>query len=553
MPVMDGYTAAALIRSLELGAKPTHRVSVIAITGFGPADDRAKCVEAAGMDDFITKPVSAEDVRNIVHRCPYRSPGGSRPGVFDRVKLSQVTAAGGADAPGGAAVVFSVHQENKQKELEQEYWARLRTSSASVVAAVRNRHAKTAAAEAELLAKRCALPVLEQVRMNVRAIGVTAKAICALAERRGQKGDLAAAGGDGSGEAALWQPMDEMAASLIKQLAYAGSGGTGRDASAAGRLIGADSAEEVESVTRSGASSKEGTTLEPRPPSCGSDAPAAARKKRGVSFDRGVVLQNVDGMHAVMHKLLGRFSSHTKTTISQLRAAVEKVAGATEVDEKSVMSMKRIAHSLKGSASYVAADRLKDASITLMDAAAALLDGQSKPGPWLIDIVDGLSAEMQNVLEDIAAEIGTESPSAPPSVSSARSASAASASAAAAAAASASSASSEVPSATSPTTPPRAASSSLASASAPSRARAAEAEPLVYLAQATDEALTTSESSGVDAWSARAGHASSRDSWTGADSPDVDASAFDPPVDKSSQAWGVELAQKVQDLAVEHE
>jgi len=58
MPVMDGVEATRHIRALELPVQP----SIIAVTANAFDSDREHCLEA-GMDDFITKPFSMDDLR----------------------------------------------------------------------------------------------------------------------------------------------------------------------------------------------------------------------------------------------------------------------------------------------------------------------------------------------------------------------------------------------------------------------------------------------------------------------------------------------------------
>jgi two-component system, sensor histidine kinase and response regulator len=70
MPVMDGYEATRKIRSQEDNQK-LGRVPIIAMTGNAFEQDRKKCF-AAGMDDFITKPVQPEMLAKklLVHLFP---------------------------------------------------------------------------------------------------------------------------------------------------------------------------------------------------------------------------------------------------------------------------------------------------------------------------------------------------------------------------------------------------------------------------------------------------------------------------------------------------
>jgi CheY-like chemotaxis protein len=54
MPILDGYEAT---RQLRLREGEQHRTIVIAVTSNATTDNRDRCL-AAGMDDFLAKPVS---------------------------------------------------------------------------------------------------------------------------------------------------------------------------------------------------------------------------------------------------------------------------------------------------------------------------------------------------------------------------------------------------------------------------------------------------------------------------------------------------------------
>ena len=56
MPELDGYAATAQIRQAETSPR---RLPIIAMTGDSMPADRERCL-AAGMDDYVTKPVSRE-------------------------------------------------------------------------------------------------------------------------------------------------------------------------------------------------------------------------------------------------------------------------------------------------------------------------------------------------------------------------------------------------------------------------------------------------------------------------------------------------------------
>ena len=65
MPVMDGYTAARTIRDWERGSG--RRVPIIALTAHAMAGERDK-VLAAGMDDYLSKPLRAHALERMLER-----------------------------------------------------------------------------------------------------------------------------------------------------------------------------------------------------------------------------------------------------------------------------------------------------------------------------------------------------------------------------------------------------------------------------------------------------------------------------------------------------
>ena len=67
MPEMDGYHATKIIRILQEQGKIHKELIIIAITANALHGDRERCL-AAGMDDYISKPYTYDDLNNLVKR-----------------------------------------------------------------------------------------------------------------------------------------------------------------------------------------------------------------------------------------------------------------------------------------------------------------------------------------------------------------------------------------------------------------------------------------------------------------------------------------------------
>jgi CheY-like chemotaxis protein len=121
MPGIDGFEATARIRSAENG----RRIPIIAMTALSMPGDRERCL-AAGMDDYVSKPVRTEDLEAAVNRslpqadpvsrdaAPSVAPENRRdseePDVLDAATVLRIREALTADKRAALAETFDVQQ-----------------------------------------------------------------------------------------------------------------------------------------------------------------------------------------------------------------------------------------------------------------------------------------------------------------------------------------------------------------------------------------------------------------------------------------------------------
>jgi len=65
MPEIDGFTSTKMIRKYENDHQIIEKTPIIAMTANAMLGDKEKCIEA-GMDDYISKPFTAENLNKIL-------------------------------------------------------------------------------------------------------------------------------------------------------------------------------------------------------------------------------------------------------------------------------------------------------------------------------------------------------------------------------------------------------------------------------------------------------------------------------------------------------
>ncbi|MEA2264540.1 MAG: two-component system, sensor histidine kinase and response regulator, partial [Solirubrobacteraceae bacterium] len=96
MPVLDGFETTQAIREREPGGR---RVPIIAMTANTMEGERARCL-AAGMDDYLTKPLRDRILKDALARWAPDRPAGATTGADDdSATIGSMEASAGRDAP----------------------------------------------------------------------------------------------------------------------------------------------------------------------------------------------------------------------------------------------------------------------------------------------------------------------------------------------------------------------------------------------------------------------------------------------------------------------
>jgi two-component system, sensor histidine kinase and response regulator len=147
MPVVDGYAATAEIRARERG--DGRRTPIVALTAHAVEGDRERCI-AAGMDDYVAKPLRPQDIERVLDRFVSSGPDGDTP-LLDEAVVEDVLADGGAEA--GLVEMFLAESRARVTELGEAVGAADAARAARVVHSLKGSCATFGAARMAALAQ----------------------------------------------------------------------------------------------------------------------------------------------------------------------------------------------------------------------------------------------------------------------------------------------------------------------------------------------------------------------------------------------------------------
>jgi signal transduction histidine kinase/HPt (histidine-containing phosphotransfer) domain-containing protein len=136
MPEMDGLEATRLVRKRQMiGGYVNYqsRIIIVAMTAHAMQGDREKCI-AAGMDDYLAKPVRPKDVRSMVERW------GGKIMLEARPLAAEPAAAAGAEPPVGMDRMKDLTDGNadSMRELVEMFLKQTHKQFAQLEAAIRD-------------------------------------------------------------------------------------------------------------------------------------------------------------------------------------------------------------------------------------------------------------------------------------------------------------------------------------------------------------------------------------------------------------------------------
>lgn len=152
MPNMDGLEAARRIRAQEQGSG--RRVPIIVVTADALAQNREDCL-AAGMDDFLTKPVDLTELHEALSRVrpTPTAPEPPRSGFDEQTLRQRARELGDAEAGAELVRIFLTELPGRRLLLQS---ALRRASAQQLVAAAQSLRTASEAVGALALAQVCA-------------------------------------------------------------------------------------------------------------------------------------------------------------------------------------------------------------------------------------------------------------------------------------------------------------------------------------------------------------------------------------------------------------